>query len=1047
MNYKLMNRLFAGAVFILALVVYIMTVQPTVPFWDCGEFSGASIWQQVPHPPGAPLFLMLGKLFHIILPFGDPGWRLNMLSVIASAATVVLLYLITVKAIEIFSGKPKDLASALSTYGSGFIAGAALIFSDTFWFNAVESEVYAASTLFVAAITYLMMLWNEKADDERSEKYLLLIVYLIGLSTGVHLLAVLTLFGVYLLVYFRKYKFKITTFVGMGAIAVVSFFFIYPFVIKFIPAFLAGHTTSRSMMTGQYTIENSTFLQIVAIGSIVIAFGLFIWGRFKNYKIISFISASFLLIILGYTTYTQILIRSHSNSPMNENEPKTFSGLAYYLGREQYGNAPMKTRRYQLEDRFIQKYVEKTVDGEFKYGEWYYPEFDYETGDYNWPKENRSGDIQYMIKYQMGHMYWRYFGWNFIGRVSDVQDAGIAKFSVPIEHNIINHNNGYIDEFPIRFYYLPLIFGLFGLIFHFYRDPKRALVFLALFLLTGVLAALQQNQQDPQPRERDYFYAGSFFIWCLWIGMGLKAMLELFFAKKQNTAITIAGFIVAILAIPINMAAGGWKIHSRAGNYLPFDYSYNILQSCEKDAILFTNGDNDTFPVWYLQDVMGIRRDVRVVNLSLGQTLWYIDQLKNRSPWGAAKIPLRFKDSQLRVDETSELALQPMYDRDAKLISIPVKPSILAKYTNDPNLINSGKMQFLWQGNPKEQQNPQGKQNYYVNHQLVREIVEVLKFERPCYFSTTVGPDVFSGLGGYLRLEGMAWRICPVRQTPGEFSEEMDVAIMHKCLMETDNSNNFSTTAKYGFKFRNLNNMNVYYDEVHRRLMDSYRHLYYVYANYALNTLKDKELTSKILNKMESNISSTQFPMDYDMCYRFATILDKAGAIEQRNKMAELGIKRSRYVIEHPEIDPEMLQREITGQGIGPRRVIAWLYQAKEDWTQAKAAFESFKSEIEQAKSQYEAMYNNGDQSVLELLKALDNAIIGIDMEIDELTIWEANSKGGKKAALKRADDILAKRYASGNPFDSMYANYFKGKIEDIKRTLGIEPIALDTAK
>ncbi|HOK14561.1 MAG TPA: DUF2723 domain-containing protein, partial [Candidatus Kapabacteria bacterium] len=299
MNYKYLNRVFAGLSFALAFITYVLTVQPSVPFWDCGEFSAASVWQQVPHPPGAPLFLMVGKVFHTLIPFGDEGWRINMVSVVASALTVWLLYLITVMAIRNFYKKENEnFASAFAIYGSAFVAAAAYTFSDTFWFNAVESEVYAASSLFVAIVIYLMMRWNEEADNPGNEKYLLVIAYLIGLSTGVHLLSILTIFSIVLLIYFRKYTFKFSTFILTGVISVVAFIIIYNLIVQSIPAFLAGHTPGRNEAM-EYSINNSVALQALAIIAILAIIYGFYYSMKKGNQILRLITSSILLMLIG----------------------------------------------------------------------------------------------------------------------------------------------------------------------------------------------------------------------------------------------------------------------------------------------------------------------------------------------------------------------------------------------------------------------------------------------------------------------------------------------------------------------------------------------------------------------------------------------------------------------------------------------------------------------------------------------------------------------------------------------------------------------------
>ncbi len=345
MNTKSLHRAFGFLAFAIALVTYLMTVQQTVPFWDCGEFTAAAAEQQVGHPPGAPLFIMVGKLFHL-LPFGDPGWRVNLVSVFASAVTILLLYLVTVQVIRnLRKDKIETFGDALSVYGSAFIAAAACTFSDTFWFNAVESEVYAASTLFVALIVWLMMRWHEEADNKGHERYLLLIAYLIGLSTGVHLFSILALFSIVLVVYFRRYEFSVKSFLLTGFIGVLIFGIVYPGVVKIMPAMLGGNLFRTEAR--EYVFNNEVFIQIIAL-AILIGSVVGVWyGRKIGAPVLKLACSAFLLVIIGYSSYTHILLRSNANPPMNENKPDTFASLTSYLSREQYGDAPGWPRRYQ----------------------------------------------------------------------------------------------------------------------------------------------------------------------------------------------------------------------------------------------------------------------------------------------------------------------------------------------------------------------------------------------------------------------------------------------------------------------------------------------------------------------------------------------------------------------------------------------------------------------------------------------------------------------------------------------------------------------------
>lgn len=1043
MNTKYLHRGLAALVFVITFWTYASTIQPSVPFWDCGEFSAATTWQQVPHPPGAPLFLMVGKIFQDIIPFGDLGWKVNLVSVTASAFSSMLLYLVIAMVIFNFRKVDKDnIWDTIAVYGSAVIGALAFTYCDTQWFNSVESEVYASSTLFVMIILYLMMRWNVEADKKGHERYLLLIAYMIGLSTGVHLLAILTIFTIALVVYYRKYKFNITSFLVMGGISIVVFFIIYPVIIKWVPAFLAGHTSGKTDAR-EYAIDNNPMLTLLTLVVIFGAIATAIWGYIKKHRVLTLASSAFVLIILGYTTYTQILLRSNANPPMNENEPKNFSVLASYLGREQYGDAPMWPRRYQTDDYFVDRYTQRDNKGNYVYGEWYPPEraeAHRKDGSsivkYEFNHINSSAELSYMWQYQLNHMYWRYFGWNFIGRNSDVQDAGVAWFGRDKEVTDLNYDSGYKDKYPVQLFALPFLIGFIGLFFHFWKDPKMAFAYIILFLVMGVLAALQQNQQDPQPRERDYFYTGSFLVWCLWIGLGSYSWYEILGLKKMTAVATGGILLVSAFIVPINMAYNQWFVHSRAGNWLPFDYSYNILQSTDKDAILFTNGDNDTFPVWYLQDVAGVRRDVRVVNLSLGNTLWYIDQLKNREPWGAKKIPLSFADDSLRVeDETDPGALS--YDfAEPHEVSIPVKKEILEKYTKDPEILARGTMQFRFDGKPYGER--QGKKISLIRIQdkLVLDILQQIRFERPVYFSNTVGPDAWCGLESFFRYEGMAMRICPVPQTNAA-SESMDADIMEKCLMHPDNSDNYSKEPKFGFKLRNLNNPNVYYDEVHRRLMTTYRSLYMSYAVYNLRTLHNNDQTIKALDVMNDQISYTQFPMSYDLLYRVAKIYDEAGAKDKAKKFAEETIKASNVLINNQNLDQRAIFMELLGRREGPYRVAANMYEMLGNYQSAK---ETLNRLLEMSQAYRQQLAGASPQDT----QGIDNNIMDIIGNLEELDISQIEKEKGKQAALDSAQARLNSYSANSSQQNFFKARYLMKKINELKPATDTSKVALN---
>jgi tetratricopeptide (TPR) repeat protein len=1046
MQYKYLYRAFGIIAFAISLVVLFLTVQPTVPFWDCGEFSAASVWQQVPHPPGAPLFLMIGKLFHMLIPFGDPGWRVNLVSVFSSAFTVWLLYIITVKVIFNFRKEfIKTMADELAIYGAALVGALALLFSDTFWFNAVESEVYAMSTLFVAVIVYLMMRWFEEADNPGHERYLLLIAYLMGLSTGVHLLSILTIFSIVLLVYFKKYKLTFSSFIIMGIFAIVVFFLVYPGMVKWFPALLDGSLPFKNACR-EYTVEQQPIITVLTIlGILFIGFALW-WGHQKKNPYIKLITMSLLLMVLGYTTYTQILIRANANPPMNENYPHNLHELTKYLGREQYGDAPFWPRRYHNDSYYIRFYEKKDREGNYEYGKWNSPSYEFkECKDGqrgirkpDFKNADFSSEMKYFFKYQVNHMYWRYFLWNFVGRESDIQDAGSYAFGSTKNADIINYKSGYADIYPISFYGIPLLIGLIGLFFHFYRDPKMAIVFLVMFLLMGVISAIQQNQQQPQPRERDYFYTGSFFVWCMWIAMGTYGIIERLGKKKINTVIAGGVIGVMLLAVPLNMAIGGWKMHSRAGNYIPFDYSYNILQSCEENAIIFTNGDNDTFPLWYLQDVAGVRRDVRVVNLSLGNTLWYLDQLKNQQPWGAEKVPLSFSDASIQCDESDDGALSYEYS-EAMDVKIPVAPEILAKYTDDPDVISRGVMEYQHLGK-QNSTDENGKTIYImrVQDKLVLDILKNVRFTRPVYFSTTVGPDAFCGLERFFRFEGMAMRICPVPQKTGNF-EPVDPEIMSQTLMNVDNSDNYSTTQKYGFKFRNLANPDVFYDEVHRRLIPNYRQLYLTYAVYEKQESQNKERAIEIINMMNEMLSPETFPLSFEEEYKISKLYKECGADEQSEKFARMCIESCKEIIGNKYLLEDLKYYEIRGRYMGPYRVAMQMYESIGDYD---GAIEMCQMLHDKSSQLFEQQQNSStDQRELQ---ALYSSIYDLKVMKDMLEVKKIEASGDIAGAIKRAEEILDGYMKKGQEAEAFmfFGRDIATKLNELKAKLGKDTLA-----
>jgi len=942
MNFRTIYKIIGLLVFLISFGVLHLTVQPSVSFWDCGEFIAAGYYLQVPHPPGAPFFLLIGRLFSMI-PFTENiALRFNYISVLSSALSVFFLYLIAVKLIENYRGKtPKNLLDALATYISAAIGALSLSFSDTFWFSAVEAEVYAASTFLFAAITYLMMRWQERADSKDNEKYILLIAYLIGLSTGVHLMSVLAIISVVMIILFKKYvddektlkktgyillihaavilliafvlwggqkssnppspeeyqsfdsRFKLII-AGLSAIVIgtmwktllsrnsiylamivggVALFATYPGVVKLVPGLM------ESIAGNRLTVELFTLIVIFGILGYAVYYSVK-----KNKPTLNLIFLSAIFILLGFTTYTQVIIRANHDLPMNENQPDDFTELVSYLNREQYGDFPTFKRRFASESHQRVVY------------------------------DNYSTDLEFWWKYQMNHMMTRYLLWNYAGRESWIQDAGANIYPFNALGNALGKifNVRFAGEAKDSLYGIPFLLGLLGIYFHFRKDWKMASIFMVLFVFMGYLTAFYQNQQQPQPRERDYFYAGAFFVYSIWIAIGVRGFVDIVMDKFGEGGITrIAVPVILLLGIvfvPVRMLQANYHTHDRSQNWVPWDYSYNLLQSCAPNSILFTNGDNDTFPLWYLQDVEGVRRDVRIANLSLLNTPWYIKQLKNLEPYGAKKVAIRFSD--VEIERLGPSQWEP------QMINVPVPPDAYKEYgVSDSASLNAGKISWFMN-------NTTTYGNYKiirVQDIMVKEIIEANKWERPVYFAVTCSEDSKIGLSDYLKMEGMALKLVPEKRTGSEFVNE---PVLRKQLF--DEPDDFSMDYRPGFKFRGLNDKSIFFDENHERLTQNYRNSFIRLALYYIGNGNQKDKAVEVLDLMEKKMPRSIMPVDYRYMFDIGNIYYSAGGIKQYTEIAKEVEKEALKAIEDNPSDASSYYN--------PYRILMEIYQKQNDY-------------------------------------------------------------------------------------------------------------------
>ena len=879
-----LRRIIGALVFLTSLIVLLLTVQCSVSFWDPGEISAASYSLMVPHPPGGPFWLIIGRIFSMIPFANDIGFRINLVSVFSAAFTVLLLYLIVIRIIEHYKKeKYADFSDKLITYLSAAIGALALSFCDTFWFNATESNYFALSTLLFALVVWLMMLWLEKSGTPGNEKYIVLMAYIIGIAAGVHLMSVLAILTFIGVVVMKRYVIDDEMYKKSGYI-----FLFHLGIIALISVILwASQTSSQPPSPTQYQAFDSKFKWImigitivyiaifrkqvfnknsfyfpIAVGGVVLAIAypgvvklfpsLLLWiggpelttnlliflvilagllylvhWTMKNKKsVLNLAALCFLFTLIGFTTYSMIIIRSNENTPMDENSPNNFKDLVYYLNREQYGDFPIFKRRFSDDPMHRQTYT-----------------------DY-------SSDLDFFWNYQVSHMFTRYLLWNYAGRESTVQDAGV-KWN--------------------EFWGIPFIIGLLGIYFHFKKDWKLASWFLILFLFMGYLTAFYQNQQQPQPRERDYFYAGAYFVFAIWIAIGTKELIELLTGKIKDIKYQkLAGYSIAallIVLIPIHMLRANYFTHDRSKNWLPWDLSYNLLQSCKPNSIIFTGGDNDTFPLWYLQYVEGVRRDVRVVCLSLANTNWYLKQLKDTEPYGAEKVKFQMSDAELEN-------IQPQ-QWDPHVVSVPISKGDIQKYdVTDSSVIKTGRISFRV---PNTIQFGDVK-GLRVQDLAVLDIIRSNSWDRPIYFASTCSRDSYIGLDDYLKLDGLTYRVVP--QKSPERSDYIDVPLLQKEFLRPDSSITISKGYSPGFLFRGLNNKNIFFTDMEDGLIQNYRNVFVRLASYYQSELQNNKMALKTLDVMETKIPRENISMDYRLLYNVGIIYYNAGNFDKFKQIA-----------------------------------------------------------------------------------------------------------------------------------------------------------------
>lgn len=1020
-NFNKWNTIIGWFAFAIALITYTLTVEPTMSFWDCGEYIATAAKLEVGHPPGAPLYQMMGAFFAMFaIDAQHVALMVNMMSVFSSAFTILFMFwsssMILKKIVARFA--EIDQNNSIVILGSSFVGALAYTFSDSFWFNAVEAEVYAMASLLIALLFWLGLRWEQDMDKPKGNKWLLIISLVVGLSFGVHFMALLTIPSIGFLYYFKHYeKVTIKNFLIANVVVIGILLFIFKLLLPLTMAFFGK--TEVFMVNSMGLPFNSGTIFVALLFIAFFYFGL----KFTKQKGLIFyntIILCILFILIGFSTWMMLPVRANANTVINENKPSDATEVLAYYNREQYGVNPLfygpqytevfsgldaktpyldkkpnyerdyKTGKYIITNNYknaeqnsddnqktvlprmwstdtphIQNYINFTNPPKFKIN----PNYDYEEDlakygidpsqlsedEYNKAtaqlrnevektvsefrhayaqkqidnegyvkflrsykdyliieKPTTADNFSFMFEYQFGYMYWRYLMWNFVGRQNDIQgkydnlDGNWISGIKPLD----SVHLGSQDNLPSdvlnnkgrnAYYFLPFILGLIGLMYHANKDLKSFYVLLALFLFTGIALKIYLNERPFEPRERDYALVGSFYVFAIWIGFGVYSLYESiqkYLAPKIAGPVIIAG---SLLAAPILMAAQNWDDHDRSGRYTAVSMAKAYLSSCDKDAILFTIGDNDTFPLWYAQEIEHFRTDVKIVNTSLFMTDWYIDQMKAKS-YESNALPISFTHDQYVGDKLDYTAYIQKIDtrwnikdfidfiKNPKSTvglqngqTIHFYPTNKIRVNVDKNTIIQNKVV-----NPKYYDSIVPYLDIdikgsalYKNRLMMLDILANNNWKRPIYFSGGAFDDEdYLWLKDYLQLDGMVYKLVPVKNTPSKDGGPLDMG-------QIDADKTYDIVMKWDWG--NSESEKIYHDPETRRNSITYR----TNLSRLMNQLIEEGKIDKAKNVI--NLAITKMPLDkfgyYSLVEPFADgyyrVGEKAKAQDLLNKLVQ----------------------------------------------------------------------------------------------------------------------------------------------------------------
>ena len=924
------NRLTAVVVFIVAAVTYLMTIEPTASFWDCGEFIASSYKLEVGHPPGNPVFQLFARFFTMFFDSQHAAMAVNGMNAICSALTIFFLYLTTVffakRVVKPSDDGTYSVAKAIAIFGSGAVGALAYCFSDTFWFSAVEGEVYAMSSLFTALVFWAMTKWYEQADTPYANRWIVLISFLMGLSIGIHLLNLLTIPALVFMFYYNKREnghYSLWEYVKIFLISVVILAVILFGIIPYLPKFAAYFDLFFVNVLGLPFNSGAAVFMILLLG-------LCFWGLFRTMDrqqvFANTVLLCFTTIVIGFSLFSIVIIRSSAKTPTNEYQPDNPFTLIRYLSREQYGSTPLIYGQYFDAPYDIEqttywapmgdKYIKADGPGEIKYessGKMLFPRMwnGSDSKYINFYQSYMDGggkkvagsqhkkptffqNLAFFFDYQMNWMYWRYFMWNFAGRQNDIHSpspgeifTGNWECGIPFidEYRLGDQSDApaYLKENKAKnhYYMLPLLLGIIGIFFQFARDKRGSWLTFLMFFMTGIAVVIYLNQPPYQVRERDYAYAGSFYSFSIWIGLAVAALyswvqerLDRKDSQKPAAGVAASAVIVAVtLLVPVQMASENWDDHDRSNRYTAVEMAKNYLNSVGQNGILVTHGDNDTFPLWYAQEVENIRPDVRICNTSLLGTDWHIDQMKyavnESAPLDLTVGPRQYlygtneyvhiydtRDSILLLSDVMRIFKHP----DAK---IPLTSGRNVDYimsrkfaipVNKENVIKYGILDEKYADQIPEYivltMSPD--KDYLTKPEIfMLDLLSNYQWDRPINL-LSMGGDINIGLKEYLMYDGFSYRFVPIRNkmksTDIGFADPEDLYYKMKNVYTWD-------ALKRTDYFADYQNFYTFCGVLSQRQL---------FTNVAKEMLKigDKERAIEMLDMCQECVPEENFPLD-----------------------------------------------------------------------------------------------------------------------------------------------------------------------------------------